>query len=66
MFSSDFLLAYFAMLRVSELDVASQSDENGHALNFNDVIFAENNGQTEIYIKIRSSKSDQKRHSVTL
>ena len=66
MFSSDFLLAYFAMLRVSELDVASQSDENGHALNFNDVIFAENNGQTEMYIKIRSSKSDQKRHSVTL
>ena len=33
MFSSAFSLAYFAMLRVSELAVASQSDENGHALN---------------------------------
>lgn len=66
MFSSAFSLAYFAMLRVSELAVASQSDENGHALKFNDVTFAENNGQTELYIKIRSSKTDQKRHSVTL
>ena len=33
---------------------------------FNDVTFAENNGQTELYIEIRSSKTDQKRHSVTL
>jgi predicted GNAT superfamily acetyltransferase len=49
-FSSDFSLAYFAMLRVSELVVASQSNENGHALNFNDVTFAENNGQTELHI----------------
>ena len=33
---------------------------------YNDVTFAENNGQTELYIEIRSSKTDQKRHSVTL
>ena len=39
MFSSAFSLAYFAILRVSELAVASQNGENGHALNFNDVIF---------------------------
>jgi hypothetical protein len=33
LFSSAFSIAYFAMLRVSELAVKSSSDESGHALN---------------------------------
>ena len=34
LFSSAFSIAYFAMLRVSELAVKSSSDESGHALTY--------------------------------
>ena len=39
LFSSAFSLAFFAMLRVSEITVTSKTDESGHALNFEDVTF---------------------------
>ena len=37
LFSSAFSIAYFAMLRVSELAVKSSSNESGHALNYENV-----------------------------
>lgn len=66
MFASAFSLAYFAMLRVSELSVENNGNEHGHALNFNDVTIIDKNGVTELHIKICSSKTDQKRLSATL
>ncbi|CAG2186288.1 unnamed protein product [Mytilus edulis] len=39
LFSSAFSLAYFAMLRVSELAINSRTDESGHALKCEDITF---------------------------
>ena len=66
LFSSAFSIAYFAMLRVSELAVKSSSDESGHALNYENVKLTKLNGENELYIKICSSKTDQRQNSVTL
>ena len=66
MFSSAFSLAFYAMLRVSELAVQNGSVENGHALSFDDVTIHNKNRQTELHVKIRSSKTDQRQNSVTL
>jgi len=38
-FSAAFSLAYFGMLRVSEISLKNRSDESGHALKLNDVSF---------------------------
>jgi integrase len=62
--SAAFSLAYFAMLRVSEISLKTRSDQSGHALQFNNVSF-ENNDNT-LCVKISSSKTDQKNESVTL
>lgn len=66
LFSSAFSLAFFAMLRVSEITVLSKNDESGHALNFEDVNFNKMGNQGEMHIKIRSSKTDQRANSITL
>lgn len=66
LFSSAFSIAYFAMLRVSELAVKSSSNESGHALNYENVKLTKLNGENELYIKICSSKTDQRQNSVTL
>ncbi|CAG2186967.1 unnamed protein product [Mytilus edulis] len=66
LFSSAFSLAYFAMLRVSELAINSRTDESGHALKCEDVTFDKSNGQTELHVKLCSSKTDQKHNSITL
>ncbi|CAC5370938.1 unnamed protein product [Mytilus coruscus] len=66
LFSSAFSLAYFAMLRVSELAINSRTDESGHALKCEDITFDKSNGQTELHVKICSSKTDQKHTSITL
>jgi len=54
------------MLRVREWAVKSSSDENGHALNYENVKLTKINGENELHIKICSSKTDQKQNSVTL
>jgi hypothetical protein len=64
-FSSAFSLAFFAMLRVSEITVTSKTDESGHALIFEDVTFHKMGDQGEMHVKIRSSKTDQKANSIT-
>ncbi|VDI82774.1 Hypothetical predicted protein [Mytilus galloprovincialis] len=66
LFSSAFSLAYFAMLRVSELAINSRTDESGHALKCEDITFDKSKGQTELHVKICSSKTDQKHTSITL
>ncbi|CAC5374248.1 unnamed protein product [Mytilus coruscus] len=66
LFSSAFSLAYFAMLRVSELAINSRTDESGHALKCEDITFDKSNSQTELHVKICSSKTDQKHTSITL
>ena len=43
--SAAFSLAYFGMLRVSEISLKTRSDQSGHALKFNNVSF-ENNDKT--------------------
>ncbi|CAC5358046.1 unnamed protein product [Mytilus coruscus] len=63
---STFSLAYFAMLRISEIAINSLSDECRHALNYKDVTFSKSNSQIELHVKIYSSKTDQKHNSVTL
>ena len=63
-FSTAFSIAYFGMLRVSEIAVNSRSDESGHALNLDDVSFSEN--CNTLHIRLLSSKTDQKHRSVTL
>ena len=60
LFSSAFSIAYFAMLRVSELAVKSSSDESGPALNYENVRLTKINGENELHIKIYSSKTDQR------
>ena len=65
-FSSTLFLAFFAMLRVSEITVTSKTDESGHALNFEDVTFHKMGDQGKMHVKIRSSKTDQKANSITL
>ena len=66
LFSSAFSLAYFAMLRVSELAINSRTDESGHALKCEDITFDKSKGQTELHVKICSSKTDQKHTSITV
>ncbi|CAC5409732.1 unnamed protein product [Mytilus coruscus] len=60
LFSSAFSLAYFAILRVSELAINSRTDESGHALKCEDITFDKSNGQTELHVKICSSKNRSK------
>jgi hypothetical protein len=48
LFSSAFSIAYFAMLRVSELAVKSSSNESGHALNYENVKLTKTNGENEL------------------
>jgi hypothetical protein len=55
MLSAAFSLAYFGILRVSEISLKNSSDESGHALKFNDVSF-ENNEKT-LCVNICSSKT---------
>ena len=66
LFSSAFSMAYFAILRVSELAVKRSSNESGHALSFENVKLTKINAENELHIKICSSKTDQRQNSVTL
>ena len=67
LFSAAFSLAFFALLRVSEIAVYTNRDhESGHALNFENVSFKQDKGQSELHIVIRSSKTDQYAKSITL
>lgn len=65
LFAAAFSLAFFALLRVSEIAVVNSS-ESGHALNRNDIKFESENGQPQMHIHIASSKTDQRGNSVTL
>jgi hypothetical protein len=64
MFSTAFSIAYFGMVKVNEIADNSHSDENGHALNLDDVSFSEN--CNTLHIRLLSSKTDRKHRSVTL
>ena len=67
LFASAFSLAFFAMLRISEFTVPNKTDADGHALNFKDVLIKQSGkNPEELHIILRSSKTDQKSHSVTL
>lgn len=66
MFSAAFSLAFFAMLRVSEITINSKLDNNSHALNYEDIQVDSVNNPTELRVKISSSKTDQTGKSVTL
>lgn len=46
LFSAAFSIAFFGMLRVSEVTIKSRSDEVGHTLNFENVSFQKVEGQT--------------------
>lgn len=66
MFSAAFSLAYFGMLRVSEISVQGKTANSDHALNFDDIEFRSENANLELFVKISSSKTDQKGKSTTL
>ena len=67
LFASAFSLAFFAMLRVSELTVPNKSKQKDHALNIEDLLFKQSpSNQEELHVILRSSKTDQKSNSVTL
>lgn len=67
MFSSAFSLAFFALLRIGEIACDSKAITGEHVIHIEDVSYVENpSGRSELYLKIRSSKADQRKESVTL
>ena len=66
MFSAAFSLAYFSMLRISELATKNATDESGHALNKDNITFHSAGREVEMHVKISSSKTDQKGRATTL
>lgn len=65
LFSVSFSLAFFALLRVSELAV-HHSQDSGHTTRLSDITFHDAPGEKELHLKIRSSKTDQRNQSVSL
>ena len=66
LFSAAFSIAFFVMLRVSEVTIKSRSDKVGHTLNFENVSFQKVEAQTGLRVLLEISKTDQKHKSVTL
>lgn len=66
MFSASFSLAFYALLRVSEIAVDKCQDESGHALNFSDANIQLSKNTYELNLKVCSSKTDQRSKSVTI
>lgn len=63
LFSSAFTLAFFALLRIGEISADSTSNTGSHVIQYEDVCFSTSN---EIYLKITSSKADQRGNGITL
>ncbi|CAC5366258.1 unnamed protein product [Mytilus coruscus] len=59
LFKSSFILAFFAMLRVSEFKTKNKSDSNTEALQLSDVVLSDR----QLKINIKKSKTDQRGHS---
>ena len=62
LFASAFSLLFFALLRVGEITTDSKSVLGCHTIYFENVSFLEE----ELYLKILSSKADQRKNSITL
>ena len=65
-FSTAFALACFDLLRVDEFTSDSKSISGTHVLCFNDISFHKINNKEELYVKVCSSKTDQRHSSTTL
>jgi hypothetical protein len=59
-FSTAFALACFDLLRVDEFTSDSKSISGTHVLCFNDISFHKINNKEELYVKVCSSKTDQR------
>jgi hypothetical protein len=57
LFSVAFSIAFFGMLRVSEVTIKSRSDEVGHTLNFKNVSFQKVEAQTVLRVLQRPIKN---------
>ena len=63
LFSSSFTLAFFALLRIGEIESDNKSDTGPHVICYEDISFSNKN---EMYLRIRSSKADQRGNTITL
>ena len=62
-FSSAFTLAFFALLRIGAITSDNKSDTGPHVICYEDISFSNKN---EMYLRIRSSKADQRGNTITL
>ncbi|CAC5395202.1 unnamed protein product [Mytilus coruscus] len=62
LFKSSFILAFFAMLRVSEFTTKHKSDSSTVALQLSDVALSDH----QLKINIKKSKTDQRGHSTCI
>jgi hypothetical protein len=62
LFASAFSLLFFALLRVGEITTDSKSVPGCHTIYFENVSFLDE----ELYLKILSSKADQRQNYITL
>jgi hypothetical protein len=63
LFSSAFTLAFFALLRIREITLDNKLDTGPHVICYEDISFSNKN---EMYLRIRSSKADQRSNTITL
>ena len=59
MFSSALSLSFFAFLRVGEITSDSASHLGNHVIQISDVTFVTFQGNEELHLNVRSSKTDQ-------
>ncbi len=64
LFKAAFLLAYYGMLRVSELVFTTQLQAN-RPLRFNDLVMESNDKAVQIRIRFSKTKSDRNSHNFT-
>lgn len=63
---SAFSIAFFAMLRVSEIAVKNNSGESAHVLNYERVKVSKINGENQLHVTICSSKYDHRQNYAIL
>jgi hypothetical protein len=52
-------LVFFALLRIGEIASDNKSQSGDHVMLISDISFHKNKGDEELYVTIRSSKTDQ-------
>lgn len=66
MFASAYSLCFFALLRIGEIVADRKLQSCNHVIQVSDISFHKTDTEEELYVKIRSSKTDQHSLSTTL